>query len=150
MLHHGGKKIAFIIIENKEAKFPQAFLFRISSWTGNLPTEVCSLWFCIKNIVASFYFPHYTNSSWCGANLDSLVGTPHMLHHGGKKIAFLITENIDAKFPQAFLFRISSWTGNLPTGVCSFWFCIKNIVASFYFPHYTNHSWCGANLDSLV
>ena len=31
-----------------------------------------------------------------------------MLHHGGKKIAFLITENIDAKFPKAFLFRISS------------------------------------------
>ena len=25
MLHHGGKKIAFLIIENKEAKFPQAF-----------------------------------------------------------------------------------------------------------------------------
>ena len=57
MLHDGGKKIAFLIIENKEVKFPQAFLFRISSWTGNLPTKV------------------YTNLSWCGANLDSLIGT---------------------------------------------------------------------------
>ena len=57
MLQHGGKKIAFLLIENKEAKFPQAFLFRISSWTGNLPTEV------------------YTNLSWCGTNLDSLIET---------------------------------------------------------------------------
>ena len=28
-----------------------------------------------KNIVTSLYFPHCTSLSWCGANLDSLMGT---------------------------------------------------------------------------